>query len=139
MHREISGHAGEPIDLGVRRGDAVLTLRATPDDAGKLRVSPAPVTRVPAVGEALASSLAEPAEVLVAVARGLKATLSAREKTELVGPVGIVRETGRAQMNAGARLRFAASVNAYFIGIPILVALAAFPWRRRSKVSGASA
>jgi regulator of sigma E protease len=109
LKKQIGAHPGEKIDIEIERdvkGAAPaakenLHLFATPltvegDTKGKILVGPE--TRIEPVGVAQAAllSVKKPPKVVYELVKGLARMVSGKEKPELSGPVGIVREVGNA-------------------------------------------
>ena len=86
----------KPID------PSTVKLEVTPEPKGEnggglIGVAPATTKRVPvAVGEAVAISIARPAEVVYRLVVGLGRIVTGKEKASLTGPVGISKEIGKA-------------------------------------------
>lgn len=118
MRSLISSHPGQPIVVKVERGGTVVPLTITPKDEngeGRIGVSPEPQPPIPvSVGEAAVLAVREPVKVVVAVVTGIGRMLAGKEKPELSGPVGIVRETARfAQLGLAPFLEFLGVLSAY--------------------------
>ena len=119
MRATILAHPNETIDVEIRRGDATRTVRVTPEPKGEKgggRIGIAPgVDHVPAsVAESARFALQEPARVVVGTLTALGRIFSGREKAELSGPVGIVKEARRALVNGtGELLYLLGAISAY--------------------------
>ncbi|MCL2724557.1 MAG: M50 family metallopeptidase [Polyangiaceae bacterium] len=114
----IGAHAGEKLDVEIERGNQTFHVAPTPladgQNKGKIMVGPfaqiVPVT----IGRAAVLSLTEPPKVVYAVVRGLARIAAGREKPELVGPVGIVRDTAAAAKDgAHTYFKFLGALSAY--------------------------
>ncbi len=109
LKRQISAHPGEKIDIEVERA----VKGATPPTTEKVHVFPippttegdlkgkilvGPETRIEpvGVGKAAVLSLQKPPKVVYELVKGLARMIAGKEKPELSGPVGIVREVGNA-------------------------------------------
>jgi membrane-associated protease RseP (regulator of RpoE activity) len=132
LRGEVSRHPNTPTRVALDRAGSGRVLFVTPSGEGKIGVAPFAEVRREPLGAAIVPSLAMPARVWVAV---IKSFVSRPGSTvELTGPVGIVRETEKARRAAWG-WRFVASLNAYFLFGPILLAAALFPrpGKRRSE------
>jgi regulator of sigma E protease len=119
LKKAVSSHPGEAVDVLVARGADTLHLTVTPKpvgdkDAGLIRVTP-PRQLLP-VGFADAAKISVIAppmfvyENVVAIGR----VISGKEKLQVNGPVGIVKETARqAKVGAGVLLQFLGMLSAY--------------------------
>lgn len=93
--------ANEPLAVGIVRDGKPLTLTVTPrpqgDDGGGL-IGVTPVTKNVPIGakEAAVNSVTRPALVVKWLVVGLARIMTGQEKVQLTGPVGIVKETGKA-------------------------------------------
>lgn len=121
LKREVRVHAAEPVALTIDRGGVVLNVDVTPNGAGKIMIGPAVVVEPMPAGIAARDGLALPPRVWVATLRGFARALSGRERAEVTGPVGIVREAERTarRRGIGQALTFAGALTAY--GFPLLV------------------
>jgi len=130
----VRAHAGETLPVTVERGQERLVLLPAISRDGKLGIA-APIERKPvSFGHALGLSLAAPARVNAEAFKGWLRLIAGAEKAELSGPVGMMREAGTAS-GEGRALVLASAIDAYFLWIPTLGAIAAFPWRRRGTPS----
>jgi regulator of sigma E protease len=127
--------------IGVHRGDVVLVvardgqtehLIVTPDAACRIGVRVPIVHRDARLGEALHLGAVGPAMLFVDIARGVVMTLVGSEKAQIAGPVGIVRESERAQ-GRGHRLEFLAVLGAYEMPFFAVAALFTGPGRRKRR------
>jgi regulator of sigma E protease len=126
LKKAIGAHAGERIVVTLERDQKKLDIGVTPlpkgdKYEGKILVGPdqriVPVT----VGEAAVLSITEPPKVVYALVRGLARLISGKEKAELSGPVGIVKETSAAvRSGAGNTLKFLGALSAYLGGFNLL-------------------
>lgn len=96
----VGSHAGTPIDVEVERGSEKLHVKPVPvgegDDKGKILVANYSEIVPVSVGEAAVLSVTEPPKVVVELLRGLGRIVTLKEKPNLTGPVGIVRDTAAA-------------------------------------------
>lgn len=145
LARAIGAHPGEPITVTVERDHATLDLPVVPagDGPNKGKILIRPERRAFGVKEAALLSLTEPPKVVYSFVRGLTRWVLGREKPELSGPVGIVREVaGAVRMGAGETFHFLGALSAYLGGFnllpfPALDGGASFSWgsRRRREES----
>ena len=117
----ISAHPNQQTEVVVERDGNVMRLSVTPAVAnGQARIGV--VTRVQlvpiATGRAAILSIETPAEIVVGMVAGIGRMIAGKDKPELSGPVGIVRETARAMKDGFA-------IFIYFMGV-ISACLAAF-------------
>ena len=119
LKRLISTHPGETIHVVVERNGAELDKAVTPaakgeKNEGKILIGPA--TKVVPVGfkEAAKLSVIEPPLVVYATIRGISRWVTGKEKAEVSGPVGIVKETARqAETGPGRLFQFLGALSAY--------------------------
>jgi regulator of sigma E protease len=126
LKHAIGAHPGEPIAITVERDGAPVVLHVTPLPKGdrfegKILIGPdakiVPVT----AGQALVLSLTEPPKVVFELVRGLARTIAGKEKPELSGPVGIVKQTSAAVRSGAANtLKFLGMLSAYLGGFNLL-------------------
>jgi regulator of sigma E protease len=121
----VGAHAGEPIELELEREGQRVVVSPTPlaegDHKGKILVGPyshvVPVT----VGEAAILSVKEPPKVVYSLLKGLGRIIAGKEKPELAGPVGIVRETANAAKDGPhTYLKLLGALSAYLGGFNLL-------------------
>jgi regulator of sigma E protease len=126
LKRAIGAHPGDSIAITVQRDGAPVELHVTPlpkgdKYEGKILIGPdarvVPVT----AGQALVLSLSEPPKVVYDLVRGLARTILGKEKPELSGPVGIVKQTSAAVRSGAANtLKFLGMLSAYLGGFNLL-------------------
>ena len=130
-------HPEEPIDVQVRRGDRLVTLRVVPDGEGIIGVQSAGVQYHPkSLGSVLAESAALPATVVGRSLTTLARLLSYRVSSTVMGPVGIVAEAERAEAAGWASWMFLGGVLGtyglvYVLPGDLVVVLAYLAERRR--------
>jgi regulator of sigma E protease len=117
LHKEVSAHPGEPIDVAVDRAGKTVHLTVTPAPKGdkgegliqvKMLVDP---VHVP---EAAKISVIAPPVFVYENMRALGRVLTGKEKLQVNGPVGIVKETAKqAQVGVGVLLQFLGMLSAY--------------------------
>jgi regulator of sigma E protease len=120
LKRAISSHPGEAIDVEVDRESRPVHLTVTPGPKGdkfegKILIGPYRKDGVPvSLPEAAELAVSEPAVVVYDSMRGLVRMIMLKEKAELSGPVGIVKEVASvARLGAGKLLRFLGALSAY--------------------------
>jgi regulator of sigma E protease len=119
LKKAVSSHPGEPVDIEIMRGSDTLHKTVTPKpagdkEAGLIRVTPPrQVVAVGLIDAAKISVIAPPMfvyENVVAIGR----VISGKEKLQVNGPVGIVKETAKqAKIGAGVLLQFLGMLSAY--------------------------
>ncbi len=121
----VGSHAGQQIDVEVEREGQRLhvfpTPRAEGSYKGKIVVSPYSHVENVTVGEAAVLSLKEPPKVVYSLVTGIIKIIAGKEKPELAGPVGIVRETANAaQDGLHTYLKLLGAISAYLGGFNLL-------------------
>jgi len=121
----VGAHPGEAIDIEIERDGKPMHVKATPgadgDKKGKIMVGPVYYVAQVGPGEAAKLSLTEPPKVVYALVRGLGRMLTFKEKPELSGPVGIVKETAFAvRSGAGDAFKLLGAISAYLGGFNLL-------------------
>jgi len=99
LRRRVMASSNRPIQVGVVRKGKELTIPVQPMiREGHPMIGVSPVTKqVPvALREATVESLVRPAIVVENLVVGLSRIITGKDKPQLSGPVGIVRETSRA-------------------------------------------
>lgn len=126
LKRAISAHPGEKIEVSADRAGAPLKLVVVPAAKGekyegKILIGPEYKTVRVGVREAALISLTEPPKIVFGLVRGLARMISGKEKAELSGPVGIVKETaGAVQSGAGDTFKWLGALSAYLGGFNLL-------------------
>jgi regulator of sigma E protease len=121
----VGSHAGQTIDIEIERDGKPMHIKTTPggegDKKGKIMVGPVYYVAKVSVGEAAKLSVTEPPKVVYALVRGLGRMLTFKEKPELSGPVGIVKETaGAIHASAGDAFKLLGAISAYLGGFNLL-------------------
>jgi regulator of sigma E protease len=100
MRSLIGANPNKPIDIGVEREGAVVHLTVTPAQSpsgeGRIGIEAAYLSRPATMREAATFAVKRPAEVVAETMIGIGQMLTGKQKADLAGPVGIVRETARA-------------------------------------------
>jgi regulator of sigma E protease len=119
LRKAVSAHPGEAVDLGFDRGGETMHEQVTPGpkgdkDEGLIHVRmPMHVEPVGFAEAAKMSVIAPPLFVWENV-RAIGRVISGKEKLQVNGPVGIVRETARqAKTGPGVLLQFLGMLSAY--------------------------
>jgi regulator of sigma E protease len=126
LKKAIGAHPGELIVVTLERDHKTMEVPVTPAPKGdkfegKILIGPEYRTEAVTVGGAALLSLTEPPKVVIGLVRGLGRMIMLKEKPELSGPVGIVRETaGAVRTGAGATLHFLGALSAYLGGFNLL-------------------
>ncbi len=122
----VGRHPGEEIDVVVDRAGEQIHKHPTPAPkgekyAGKIQVGPYFTVVKVGVGEAAWLSVSEPPKVVYNLVKGLGRLIMGKEKAELSGPVGIVRETAaQVKSGAGDTFKFLGALSAYLGGFNLL-------------------
>src|SRR5579884_2762400 len=119
LRKAVSAHPGEPVDIAIDRKGETLHETVTPGpkgdkDEGLIHVRmPTRVERV-GIGEAAKMSVIAPPVFVYENVRAIGRVLAGKEKLQVNGPVGIVKETARqARTGAGVLLQFLGMLSAY--------------------------
>jgi regulator of sigma E protease len=119
LRKSVSSHPGEPIDLTLDRGGQTIHKTVTPrpkgeKDEGLIHVGQSTHTEPVKVGEALKLSIIGPPLFVYENVRAIGRVLAGKEKLQVSGPVGIVRETAKqAKLGPGQLLGFLGMLSAY--------------------------
>jgi regulator of sigma E protease len=100
MRSLIGANPNKPIDIGVERDGSIVHLTVTPAPAptgeGRIGIEAAYSSRRATMREAVTVAIKKPADVVAETMIGLGQMLTGKQKADLAGPVGIVRETAKA-------------------------------------------
>ncbi len=113
--------ANKKMSIVVQRGAEQKTIEVVPEPKAKGgggQIGVRPVSAVPALGvkEAAVESIVHPAKVVEALVVGLGRMITGREKPEVSGPVGIVKETSRAAEQGPAEYLFLLGLLSAYLG-----------------------
>ena len=126
LKKVVGGHAGEKVDLEIERGSERFHVTPTPiaaegETKGKILVGPYTAWQPVTAGQAAVLSLTEPPKVVYALVKGLVRMITFKDKPELSGPVGIVKETASAaKSGAHVYLKLLGALSAYLGGFNLL-------------------
>jgi regulator of sigma E protease len=129
LKKQIGAHPNEKLDIEVERAKAgakeTLHYFATPapdgDGKGKIQVGPDGRVEPVTVGQAAILSVKGPPKVVYELVKGLGRMITFKEKPELAGPVGIVKEVGAAAKDGPhTYLRMLGLLSAYLGGFNLL-------------------
>ncbi|HSO37011.1 MAG TPA: M50 family metallopeptidase [Labilithrix sp.] len=129
LKKQIGAHPGDKIDILVERtkGDAKENLHffTTPmgegDTKGKILVGPPYRVEPVTIGQAALLSVKEPPKVVYNLVTGLARMIAGKEKPELSGPVGIVKEVKKsAEDGPHTYLKLLGLLSAYLGGFNLL-------------------
>lgn len=125
LKRSIGSHAGEKIDIEIERASEKLHVSPVPlgdgDNKGKILVGPYAKVEQVTVAQAAVLSVKEPPKVVYSLVKGLARIIAGKEKPELAGPVGIVRETAAAAKDGvHTYLKLLGALSAYLGGFNLL-------------------
>ena len=124
LRKHIMASANTPIEIGLLRDDKPLTVTVTPivkDGRAIIGVEQA-MKQVPvSAKEAAVESLIVPAKVVEQLVVTLGRYITLKDKPQLSGPVGIVKEASRAAAQSlAAYLFFFGVLSAYLAGFNLL-------------------
>ena len=126
IKKAIGSHPGDKIDVVLERDGNQMTIPVTPGKKGekyegKILIQPESRHVDVGIGEASKLSVTEPPKVVAALVMGLGRMIAGKEKPELSGPVGIVRETSAAvRSGPGDAFRLLGILSAYLGGFNLL-------------------
>jgi regulator of sigma E protease len=125
LKKTISAHPGDKLDVEVERGTERLHVFPIPapngDLIGKISVGPDVKILPVSVGQAALLSVKEPPKVVYNLVKGLGRMVAGKEKPELSGPVGIVKEvSASAKDGAHTYLKLLGLLSAYLGGFNLL-------------------
>jgi regulator of sigma E protease len=125
LKKSIGAHASEKVDVEVERAGEKLHFFPTPkpdsEKKGKIQVMPEFKVVPVSAGEAAILSIKGPPKVVYGLVKGLGRILAGKEKPELSGPVGIVKEVGAAARDGiHTYLGFLGVLSAYLGGFNLL-------------------
>jgi regulator of sigma E protease len=119
LRKAVSAHAGEAVDITIERRGQTLHETVTPGpkgdkDEGLIHVRMPTHVESVGVGEAARMSVIAPPVFVYENVRAIGRVLVGKEKLQVSGPVGIVRETARqARTGPGVLLQFLGMLSAY--------------------------
>jgi regulator of sigma E protease len=119
LRKAVSSHPGEPVDLTLERDGAILHKSVTPTpkgdkDEGLIHVRMPTHMEPVRVREAVGMSVIAPPLFIYDNVRAIGRIIVHKEKLELAGPVGIVKETAKqAKTGPGMLLYFLGMLSAY--------------------------
>jgi regulator of sigma E protease len=118
LKKAVSSHPGESIDIEIERDGAVLHKAVVPagggQNRGKILIGPFRKIVKVTVPQAAKLAVTGPPGVVYATVVGIARWISGKEKAEVSGPVGIVKETARvARIGPGELLQFLGALSAY--------------------------
>jgi regulator of sigma E protease len=99
MKKLIASSPNKPVDIGVERDGQLVHLTVTPtaiaSGEGRIGVESIYYSRPAKLKEATVFAVKEPANVVVGTMVGIGLMITGKQKPDLAGPVGIVRETAK--------------------------------------------
>jgi regulator of sigma E protease len=119
LRKAVSAHPGEAVELTVDREGTPLKLTVTPGpkgdkDEGLIHVRMPTHVEAVGLGEAAVTSVIAPPVFVYENVRAIGRVLTGKEKLQVNGPVGIVKETARqARTGPGVLLQFLGMLSAY--------------------------
>jgi regulator of sigma E protease len=124
LRRKVMASGNRPLEIGVKRKGTPMTFRVVPVTMeGQSKIGVASQTKqVPVtIREATVESLVGPANVVKSLVIGLSRVITGREKPQLSGPVGIVKQTSLvAQRSWTEYLTWLGILSAYLGGFNLL-------------------
>ena len=124
LRRKVMASGNRPLEIGVKRKGAPMTFRVVPvtmEGQSKIGVASLPKQVPVTFREATVQSLVGPANVVKSLVIGLSRVLTGREKPQLSGPVGIVKQTSLvAQRSWTEYLTWLGILSAYLGGFNLL-------------------
>lgn len=124
MPKLITSREGKPLNIEVLRDGQKKTFVVTPKlREGRAMIGVAPVYKQVPVGfkESAVRSIERPAQVVAALVTSLGRIITGKDKAQLTGPIGIVREAKRAAEQSFTRyFELLAILSAYLGGFNLL-------------------
>jgi regulator of sigma E protease len=126
LKRVVGSHPGTKIDIELDRNGTRVHVFPTPiaaegETKGKIMVGPYTAWQPVTAGQAALLSVTEPPKVVYNLVKGLARMIAGKEKPELSGPVGIVKETASAaRSGAPVYLKLLGALSAYLGGFNLL-------------------
>lgn len=126
MRQIVLESPGKPLNIQVERAGKLVDLKVTPqpkaeNGGGQIGVSPHSIRLPLPASEAAVNSVIMPAQVVRALVVGLARIVTFREKPQLMGPLGIAKETGKAASEGwGYYLQFLGMLSAYLGGFNLV-------------------
>jgi membrane-associated protease RseP (regulator of RpoE activity) len=116
---------GKPVAITIERGDVTRSFGVITNAGARIGVSPIYETASTPVARALAEAVPAPVRDVVQAVRTQASDFTGQEKTDLMGPVGIVHQLTPEGERPGARKRFLLMLFAYSAGLawPITIVL----------------
>jgi regulator of sigma E protease len=121
MREVILKNPNKPLVVGVQREGREVKITITPEPkaergGGQIGVKPV-MTKVPmATKEAATRSVIEPARVVQMLVVSLARIITGKDKPQLTGPVGIVREVGKAAERSWAEYLYLLGLLSAYLG-----------------------
>jgi regulator of sigma E protease len=114
LRKGVNAHPNEPIDLTIDRDGTMIHKSVTPDASGLIHVKVALHFEPVGVAEAAKISVIAPPLFVYENLKQIGKVITGKEKLQVSGPVGIVRETAKqAKMGPGTYLYFLGMLSAY--------------------------
>jgi regulator of sigma E protease len=126
LKKIVGAHPGEKVDVEIDRAGERLHVSPVPhptghEYTGKIMIGPYSSIQKVGVAQAAVLSLKKPPEVVYGLVKGLVRIAMRKEKPELSGPVGIVKETANAARDGIASyLMLLGALSAYLGGFNLL-------------------
>ncbi len=118
LKKVVGAQPGKKVDIEVDRNGEHVHVFPTPNADGELKgkilIGPYTEWRPVTASQAAVLSITEPPKVVIDTVRGIARILTMKEKPELRGPVGIVKDTASAaKSGAPDYLKFIGALSAY--------------------------
>jgi regulator of sigma E protease len=119
LRKSISAHPGDTVELSIERDGQTQHKQVVPKargekDEGHILVRPQSRVEPVGVGEAVEMSVVAPPVFVYENVRAIGRVLAGRDKLQVSGPVGIVKETAKqARTGFGVLLQFLGALSAY--------------------------
>jgi regulator of sigma E protease len=117
----ILANPNKPLKIGIRRDGKKIELSVVPEPkgergGGQIGVKPVP-RRIPmATKDAAIRSVVEPARVVEMLVVGLARIITGKDKAQLTGPIGIVKEVGKAAERSWADYLYLLGLLSAYLG-----------------------
>jgi regulator of sigma E protease len=121
MREVILKSPNKPLVISVLRDGKETKINVTPEPkadrgGGQIGVKPVMIQVPMAAKDAATKSVVEPARVVQALVVGLSRIITGKEKPQLTGPVGIVREVGKAAERSWAEYLYWLGLLSAYLG-----------------------
>jgi hypothetical protein len=129
IRARVTARAGSTVPIVVERDGETVQVSPTVGNDGRIGIRPLAERHPIGMGAALGKGVTIPLRIWA------ETLASLGPKAEVVGPVGVVRQTAKLDKEGdpvATALSFAGALAAYCIWAPVALAIAFFPRRRRA-------